>query len=137
MRAAAANATTAYAARFALATLVMVAGIGSAAAGEAFLDDAEVVETLVDHTLRGKDWIEYYTGSGEIQGKVRYFGMREYTGRWSVKEGRVCYVYERAEANTCSFLRKAGETISHHLRDGTLKKDGVASRMPGRRLDAF
>lgn len=115
----------------------MVAGSGIAAAGDEFLDDAEVLETLVDHTLRGNDWIEYYTASGEIHGKVRYFGVREYTGRWTVREGHVCYVYERAEANTCSFLRKAGDRISHHLRDGTLKKDGVARRMPGRRLEGF
>lgn len=104
---------------------------------DGFLDDAKVRDTLAGHTLKGKDWIEYYTAAGEIVGKVRYFGIRSYTGRWNVDGGRVCYVYGHPQADTCSWLRRQGERVTHHQRDGTLKKDGDAQRFEGNRLDLF
>lgn len=131
------SARPARAVRTALASVIAFILPTTGSATDGFLDDAQVIETLVEHTLRGQDWIEYYTRTGEIQGKVRYFGVRDYTGRWSVQNGRVCYEYDHPQANTCSFLRRDGDRVSHHLRDGTLKKDGLASRMKGRRLEVF
>ena len=105
------------------------------AAGAGFLDDAQVRDALIGHTLKGIDWIEYYTASGDIVGKVRYFGIRDYRGKWSINDGRVCYVYGDPSIDTCSWLRRDAERITHHAQDGTLKKDGVAQRLSGNRLD--
>lgn len=107
------------------------------AAEASFLNDDSVRETIVGHTLKGVDWIEYYTADGAIFGKVRYFGIRPFTGTWSVRAGKVCYDYGRAEVNTCSWLRRDGDKVTHHHQDGRLKKDGTARRFQGNRLDDF
>ena len=102
-----------------------------------FLDDDAVRETLVAHTLKGADWIEHYTPAGEIVGKDRYFGVHDYKGRWSVSNGKVCYVYDEPGANTCSWLRRQANRVTHHHVDGRLKKDGIATRLSGNQVERF
>lgn len=112
----------------------MQAGRAAEPADADFLDAAAVRETLVGHTLRGNGWAEYYGAAGEIVGRVRYMGLRDYTGRWSVSGQQVCYAYGHPSVDTCSWLRRDGERVTHHHRDGSLKKDGNAVRLPGNRL---
>jgi hypothetical protein len=102
-----------------------------------FLSDNAVREALIDHTLKGHDWIEFYSATGQIVGKARYFGVHAFKGRWTVSDSKVCYEYDEPRANTCSWLRRDGERVTHHHYDGRLKKDGVATRWPGNRIDAF
>ena len=129
--------TTRMLGRLAVATALFASATAGASEPTGFLDDAQVRETLVGHTLKGKDWIEYYTAAGEIVGKVRHLGVRDYTGRWSVTAGKVCYVYGHPSVDTCSWLRRDADRVTHHRPDGALKKDGVAVRMPGNRLEGF
>ncbi len=120
-----------------VSALLLMQVASAAAAGGSFLDDAQVRDALVGHTLKGTDWIEYYTASGDILGKVRYLGIRDYRGKWSLNDGRVCYVYGDPSVDTCSWLRREADRVTHHLQDGSLKKDGVSQRLPGNRLDQF
>lgn len=123
--------------QYILMVVVLLAPMHRSTATLPFLDDDEVRDTLVGHSLRGKKWIEYYSANGELVGKVRYFGLRDYRGRWSVSRGRVCYDYGDPRVNTCSWLRHRGETVTHHLEDGSLKPDGEAQRLVGNRLADF
>jgi hypothetical protein len=97
-----------------------------------------LTELLSGYSLRGKDWIEYYSPNGTIRGKARYFGMvRSYIGQWSANEKSVCYDYEGTSYDTCSRLMVDGDRVYHYNISGILKADGIATRQFGNRLDDF
>ena len=71
----------------------VLASIGPAHSQESasFLTGAEVSKALAGHTLRGSDWAEYYEPGGTIKGNTRLFGVRIYSGSWTIQFDRVCY----------------------------------------------
>ena len=89
-------------------------------------------------TLLAKDWAEYYSSDGNISGKVRYFGIHDYIGKWTAYENRICYEYPaNPSTNTCSRLTLNNNTITHYTMSGELKKDGVDQRKSGNSLNDF
>jgi hypothetical protein len=89
-------------------------------------------------TLIGSNWAEYYAPDGALVGKVRYLGiLREFTGRWIVRQDQVCFEYERSVYNTCSRFRLVGDRMLHFGADGKPKVDGESKRLPGDRLEEF
>lgn len=103
-----------------------------------FVGGGELRSLLVDVTLMGVDWAEYYTPDGMIIGKGRWMGIvRRYSGRWSAAADHVCYHYGHKDFDTCSRLARQGDRVLHFGLDGKPKKDGVASRLPGDRLSDF
>ncbi len=117
----------------------MLAGVCQVRADDApFLSDDALVATFAGATLIGGHWAEYYTPEGEIVGKVRYLGMlHDFKGRWRVRDGHVCFEYERKEYDTCSKFRLAGERMRHFDSDGKPKRDAESRRLSGNRLDQF
>ena len=117
-----------------LAIILSVAGPAVSAQPPAYLADTALRETLIGHTLIGKDWAEYYEKDGSIRGRARYFGIAfDYTGTWKVTGQQVCYEYERKDRNTCSFLIRDGDVVRHFTTTGSPKFDGVARRVEGNR----
>jgi hypothetical protein len=108
-----------------------------AAPDEAFLTADALKATIVGHSLRGQDWIEYYDADGTILGKARLFGVRSYTAQWAIRGDRVCYDYEGTSFDTCSKLITRGGQVYHYDLGGNLKADGVAQRLEGNRLESF
>jgi hypothetical protein len=117
-----------------LATLLVGA---VAVPDETFLTADALEATIVGHSLRGRDWIEYYDPDGTIRGKARLFGVRSYTAKWTIRGDRVCYDYDGAAFDTCSRLKTRGEQVYHYDLGGNLKADGIAQRVKGNHLDAF
>lgn len=104
----------------------------------AYLTDDALASTLAGATLIAKRWAEYYTPDGEIVGRVRYLGLlHDFRGRWRVRDGHVCFEYDRKEYNTCSKLRLVGDRMFHFDSTGKPKNDGESRRLSGNRLDEF
>lgn len=96
----------------------------------------ELKAVVSGHTIAGKDWAEFYSPSGQIVGRARYFGMvRSYVGRWTAHEDRICYSYENSSFDTCSRLELRGSLVHHYSLDGRLKPDGVGRRTQGNALE--
>ncbi len=108
-----------------------------AAAEEGFLNEQSLRDTLIGHSLQADAWMEFYSPDGTILGKARLFGVRSYTGRWTILADRVCYDYDGSAYDTCSRLKLQNSKVYHYSLSGSLKSDGVAVRLPGNRLDAF
>lgn len=83
-------------------------------------------------------WAEYYAPDGLIVGKVRYLGtLRDFSGRWSVRNDQVCFAYEWPQYDTCSKFRLFGQRMRHYAADGRPKADGQSRRLAGNRLADF
>jgi hypothetical protein len=107
----------------------------SAIAHSQQLRGEELRAVVSGHTIAGKDWAEFYSPGGQIVGRARYFGMvRNYVGRWTAHEDRICYYYENSTFDTCSRLELRGDLVHHFSMDGRLKSDGVGRRVPGNAL---
>lgn len=117
----------------------VLASIGPAHSQESasFLTGAEVSKALAGHTLRGSDWAEYYEPGGTIKGNTRLFGVRIYSGSWTIQFDRVCYDFEGTSYDTCSQLRVQGSKILRFDLSGSLKRAGVATRAEGNQLAVF
>jgi len=102
-----------------------------------FLTENDLRAAIVGHSLRGSGWMEFYAPDGIIYGKTRLFGVRSYTGRWTVMANRVCYDYDGSSYDTCSRLQMRDGKVYHYDLDGNLKNDGVATRTAGDQLDTF
>jgi hypothetical protein len=113
-----------------LTTLALVAAATSVWSQGAYLNDAQLRETLVDHTIKGSGWAEFYRQDGVIVGRLLTFGM-SYQGTWRIANGTVCYDYEGTAQDTCSRLMRDGDTVRHFTLSGSPKTDGVATRQAG------
>ena len=121
-----------------LSAMVMVASVAVPSAQPAYLSDDDLRNLLSDHTLIGRDWAEYYTKDGIIQGRARYFGIAgNYQGRWTVSGNRVCYDYPSNDRDTCSMLTRQGDEVQHFDLTGRPKIDGVARRLEGNRVSSL
>lgn len=109
----------------------------SALGQDNFLLAKDLHTTLSRHTLRGKNWAEFYDEDGTIVGRNRIFGIRSYFGRWSVHADMVCYDYEGSTYDTCSKLKVKERTVLHFDEHGKLKEDGSATRDFGNTLSTF
>ncbi|MFB2836517.1 hypothetical protein [Floridanema evergladense] len=117
-------------------TFIVIAASATDAA-PSYLTGRSLRDTIKGQTLIAKDWAEFYQSDGTIIGKVRYLGIRDYTGKWEALENRICYSYPRKDQDRCSRLTLDGNTITHYDLSGKQKKDGVAHRFPGNSLDQF
>jgi hypothetical protein len=113
-------------------TLATATSVSSQAS---YLDDAQLRETIVDHTLAGRGWAEFYRKDGVIVGRLLTFGVA-YEGRWRIANGTVCYDYEGTAQDTCSRLARDGDTVRHYTLSGSAKTDGVAQRLAGNQVMA-
>jgi hypothetical protein len=125
-------------ATFALVTLACTTTAVLGEGDERFLAGEALSAAFAGATLIGSNWAEYYAPDGAIIGKVRYLGvLRQFTGRWSIRQDQVCFEYERPQFNTCSRFRRLGDRMRHFGADGRPKADGESRRLPGNRLDEF
>lgn len=117
---------------------LMIVAASVANAQPTYLTGNSLRRAIEGHTLLGKDWAEYYAPDGTIFGKFRFWGVHNYTGKWTADKERICYEYpERPSSNTCSRLTLTNNTITHYTMSGELKKDGVARRKSGNSLNEF
>lgn len=117
------------------AVTLMVIAASVAEAQPSYLTGSNLRDAINGQTLIGHDWAEFYKPDGTIIGKVRRFGIWDYTGNWTASDDRICYSYP--DRNTCSRLTLNGNTITHYELSGEQKKDGVAQRLSGNALNQF
>jgi hypothetical protein len=105
---------------------------------EDYLADDALAAAFAGATLIGPNWAEYYAPDGTIIGKVRHLGLlRDFTGRWFIRLGQVCFEYRWSQYNTCSKFRRSGDLMRHFGADGKPKPEGESRRLPGNRLEEF
>lgn len=108
--------------------------LASAASAQHLRGD-ELRAAISGYTVSGKEWAEFYAPNGRISGRARYFGMvRNYVGRWTAHDDRICYAYENSSFDTCSRLELRENLLYHYSLDGRLKADGVGRRIEGNTL---